>query len=167
MPHQIAQILARPHKIWVDGDACPREVVAILERACQRVGIDATFVSNKWLRLPSCFTLVQVSQGADVADHKIVSEATPGDLVLTADIPLAALLVQKKILALNFRGELYTASNMSERLSMRDFMSTLRETGVNTGGPRPYDARAKQAFSASLDRYLQQWKKSSLTSLKK
>lgn len=164
MPHSI---LTRPYKIWVDGDACPRDVVAILERACLRVGIEATFVSNKWLRLPNCFTLVQVSQGADVADHKIVCEAVPGDLVLTADIPLASLLVQKRILALNFRGELYTSSNMSERLSMRDFMSSLRESGVLTGGPRPYDARAKQEFSASLDRYLQQWKKVSLISLKK
>lgn len=143
-------------KIWVDADAVPREIADIIIRAAQRVQIKAVFVANKFIRLPlSPFvSLIQVHQGADVADAEIARCAQGHDFVITADIPLAAILVAKGVLAVNPRGELYTEANIRERLSMRDFMSDLRSTGVITGGPKPFDDKAKARFASTFDALL-------------
>ena len=143
-------------KIWIDADACPVPVKEIVFRASRRIGVPVTLVANRRLLLPpsALITAVQVGQTADEADHYIVEQAQSGDLVITADIPLAARLVDKAIAALNPRGELYTAENVRERLSLRDFKETLRSTGVVTGGPPPYQNRDKQAFANGLDRWL-------------
>jgi uncharacterized protein YaiI (UPF0178 family) len=142
--------------IWVDADACPAVIKEILFRAAERAGIETTLVANHWLRTPpSCFIRsIQVPPGLDVADSMIVERVRPGDLVVTQDIPLAALVLDKHAVALNPRGELYTPDNMAERLSMRNFMEELRGSGIQTGGPTPLHARDKQAFAAQLDRWL-------------
>lgn len=143
-------------KIWVDADALPRELRDILLRAAQRLKIDALFVANKNLDLGrgTQATLVRVGKGADVADSHIVRASEPRDLCVTADIPLAAALVAKGLTVLDLRGELYTQSNIGDRVATRDLMAGLREAGVQTEGPRPFDARAKQRFAARLDSLL-------------
>lgn len=142
--------------IWVDADACPAVIKEILFRAAERAGIETTLVANHWLRTPPSRFIrsIQVPPGLDVADSMIVERVRPGDLVVTQDIPLAALVLDKHAVALNPRGELYTPDNMAERLSMRNFMEELRGSGIQTGGPTPLHARDKQAFAAQLDRWL-------------
>jgi uncharacterized protein YaiI (UPF0178 family) len=144
--------------IWVDADACPNVIKDILFRAADRAQVEVVLVANQWLRTPpSRFVrALQVPGGLDVADSEIVRRAEPGDLVITADIPLAALVVDKGVLALNPRGELYTRDSIAQRLSMRNFMDELRGAGVDTGGPAAFHARDRKAFGNALDRWLAQ-----------
>jgi hypothetical protein len=143
-------------KIWVDADACPTVIKDILFRAANRTGTLVTLVANQPLQVPSSefIRTVQVASGFDVADNEIVKRVTPGDLVITADIPLAAEVIAKDGFALNPRGELYTEDNVRARLNMRDFMDTLRASGINTGGPPAINQRDRQEFGNSLDRFL-------------
>ena len=144
-------------KIWVDADAAPRDVKEIVLRAAKRLQIPTVLVANKRLATPpdnALVTAVWVQGGPDVADRHIAEHAEPNDIAITADIPLAAILVEKGLLVLDPRGEQYTQDNVRERLSIRDFMDSVRGSGVETGGAKPFDARAKQAFAASLDRIL-------------
>ena len=145
-------------KIWVDGDACPKGVKEILFRAADRKKIATIFVANQYLRLPhsSYLEMVQVSDGADVADDKIVELCSAGDLVITADIPLAARVVGKGATALDPRGKLYDSNNIGQILGMRDFMDELRGAGVETGGPSGFGAKDRQKFANELDRILVQ-----------
>ncbi|PKM45241.1 MAG: YaiI/YqxD family protein [Gammaproteobacteria bacterium HGW-Gammaproteobacteria-1] len=142
--------------IWVDADACPAVIKEILFRAAERRQIPLTLVANKPLRTPPSRVIrsVQVSSGFDVADDHIVQQAQAGDLVITADIPLAAGAIERGAHALSPRGELYTADNIRERLTMRDFMSQLRESGIQTGGPAALSLADRQAFANQLDRLL-------------
>jgi uncharacterized protein YaiI (UPF0178 family) len=142
--------------IWVDADACPAVIKDILFRAAERLQIPLTLVANKPLRTPPSRVIrsVQVASGFDVADDHIVQQAAPGDLVITADIPLAAGAIDKGAHALSPRGELYTTDNIRERLTMRDFMSQLRESGIQTGGPAALSLGDRQAFANQLDRLL-------------
>jgi uncharacterized protein YaiI (UPF0178 family) len=143
-------------QIWVDADACPNVIKEILFRAAQRVEVPVTLVANQPVTVPrSRFVrAVQVASGFDVADNYIVQQAQPGDLVITADIPLAAEVVAKGCLALNPRGELYTEDTIRQRLNMRDFMDTLRGSGVDTGGPSALSQGDRMAFANQLDRFL-------------
>lgn len=142
--------------IWVDADACPKVIKEILFRAANRVGVPLTLVANQPLPVPRSrhIRAVQVATGFDVADNHIVQHVQPGDLVITADIPLAAAVVAKGGRALDPRGELYTEGNIRERLSMRDFMDSLRGSGVDTGGPASFSQADRQAFANQLDRWL-------------
>jgi uncharacterized protein YaiI (UPF0178 family) len=148
--------------IWVDADACPNVIKEILFRAAERARIDVVLVANQWLRTPPSryVRAIQVPGGLDVADSEIVRRAEPGDLVITADIPLAALVVEKGVPALDPRGELHTRDTIAQRLSMRNFMDELRGAGVDTGGPAVFHARDRQAFGNALDRWLAQRPKS-------
>ena len=144
-------------KIWIDADAAPRDVKEITGRAAKRLKLQTFLVANQRLWVPPgnpYLEAVRVDGGPDVADEYIVEHAEPGDLAITADIPLAALLVEKQVLVLDHRGEEFTEENVGERLSIRNFMDDLRSTGVETGGPPPYGARDKQAFAGALDRTL-------------
>ncbi len=143
-------------QIWVDADACPKVVKEILFRAANRVGIALILVANQPLQVPKSrhIRTIQVGAGFDVADNYIVQQAQADDLVVTADIPLAAEVVAKGCLALNPRGELYTDENIRQRLNMRDFMDTLRSSGVHTGGPASLSQADRQAFANQLDRLL-------------
>ncbi len=143
-------------QIWVDADACPKVIKEILYRAAERVQVPLILVANKLLRIPSSHYIksIQVGVGLDVADNKIVQEMESGDLVITADIPLASEVIGKRGHALNPRGELYSKENIKERLAMRNFMDGLRETGVNTGGPANLSQKDRQAFANSLDQFL-------------
>lgn len=146
-------------KIWVDADACPVAIKEILFRAAERTQVELTLVANHAIRVPPSKVIraVQVSPGFDVADHEIVRRLEPGDLVITADIPLAAEVIEAGGLALNPRGELYTSETIRERLNMRDFMDTLRASGVDTGGSAALSKRDRQAFANQLDRILVRW----------
>lgn len=144
-------------KIWVDADAAPRDVKEVVFRAALRLELPAVLVANQRLPLPLNNRFVSaewVKGGPDVADQYIADHAEPGDVAITADIPLAAILVEREITVLDPRGEQYSAENVRERLSIRDFMESLRGSGVETGGAKPYGAREKQAFAAALDRVL-------------
>ncbi len=143
-------------RIWVDADACPRAVKDVIYRAARRTQVLTTFVANQMLLTPPSpyIKALQVPAGMDVADNEIVLRLAAEDLVITADIPLAALVVAKGGFALNPRGELYTADTIRERLSMRDFMDSLRATGVETGGPAMFRQKDKQTFANQLDRFL-------------
>lgn len=143
-------------QIWVDADACPNVIKEILFRAADRLGISLTLVANKSLRIPSSphIRTLQVPAGSDVADDKIAAEMNPGDLVITADIPLAADVLQRGGFALDPRGGLYTKDNIEESLTMRKFMDELRNGGVDTGGPPPFSQSDRQAFANQLDRIL-------------
>ena len=143
-------------KIWIDADACPAPVKAIVFRASQRLGVPVTLVANHRAQSPPSplIAVVQVDRGFDAADDYLVEHATASDLVITADIPLAARLVAQGVPALNPRGELYTADNVRERLALRNLKEELRAAGNMTGGPAPYHDRDKQAFANSLDRWL-------------
>ena len=147
-----------PPQIWVDADACPGVIKDILFRAAERTRVHVTLVANQWLRTPPSqfIRALQVPGGFDVADGAIVERVQRGDLVVTQDIPLAALVVEKGAVAINPRGERYTPDNMAERLSMRNFMEELRGSGVQTGGPAAFHARDRQAFANQLDRWLAQ-----------
>jgi uncharacterized protein YaiI (UPF0178 family) len=142
--------------IWVDADACPKVIKEILFRAAERVGVRLTLVANQPVSVPPSRLIrsVQVGSGFDVADNLIVQRMSPGDLVVTADIPLAAEVIGKGGLALNPRGELYTSDNVRQRLNMRDFMDTLRGSGIQTGGPPALSQADRQAFANQLDRLL-------------
>jgi uncharacterized protein YaiI (UPF0178 family) len=143
-------------RIWVDADACPVAIKDILFRAAERAKVHITLVANQSIRVPfSQFVhSMRVASGFNAADARIVELIEPGDLVITADIPLAALVVEKKAEALNPRGERYTAENIRERLSIRNFMEELRGGGVSTGGPAALSARDRQAFANQLDSLL-------------
>jgi uncharacterized protein YaiI (UPF0178 family) len=143
-------------QIWVDADACPNVIKEILFRAAARAQVSLTLVANQLLRTPPSpyIKAIQVPSGFDVADSKIVRQLQSGDLVITADIPLAALVIEKGGHALNPRGEFYTTENIRECLAMRNFMDELRNTGVNTGGPALLSLSDRQAFANQLDRFL-------------
>ena len=143
-------------KIWVDADACPAVIKEILYKAAERTQIQLTLVANTHLRIPKSplIKFLRVPHGQDVADNQIVNIVEPDDLVITSDIPLAARIVEKGGLALNPRGEVYSEENIQERLSTRDFLDSLRSSGVTTGGPSALNPRDKQAFANSLDQLL-------------
>jgi len=145
-------------QIWVDADACPGAIKEILFRAAERERIPVTLVANQYLRTPpSRFVrAVQVPSGLDVADNEIVQRVAAGDLVVTQDIPLAALVIDKGALAIDPRGELHTPETIAQRLGMRNFMDELRGSGVDTGGHAPFHARDRQAFANQLDHWLTQ-----------
>lgn len=142
--------------IWVDADACPAVIRDILFRAAERTGLTLTLVANQSLRVPLApnIRMLQVAAGFDVADNAIVKNVQAGDLVITADIPLAAEVIDKGAHALNPRGELYTTNTIRERLNMRDFMDTLRASGIQTGGPTALSQAHRQQFANHLDRLL-------------
>ena len=142
--------------IWVDADACPAVIKDILFRVAERTKLPVTLVANQWLKTPPYPSLkaVQVPKGFDVADNYIVEQAQAGDLVITADIPLAAGAIAKGALALNPRGELYSKENIQQTLDMRNFMETLRNSGVETGGPPAFSQSDRQTFANQLDRLL-------------
>ncbi len=143
-------------KIWVDADACPVVIKDILFRAAERTGIPLTLVANHILRIPASrhIKFLKVMSGFDVADNEIVKRLAAGDLVITGDIPLAAEAIEKGATALNPRGELYSSENIRSLLNMRDFMDTLRSSGINTGGPAALSQRDRQAFANHLDKIL-------------
>ena len=143
-------------QIWVDADACPNVIKEILFRAAERLQIHLIMVANTTLRTPPSpyVSSIRVGAGFDVADNAIVKEMASGDLVITADIPLASEVIGKGGHALNPRGEFYSKENIEERLTMRNFMDEMRDAGVNTGGPAPLNQKDKQAFANQLDRFL-------------
>lgn len=143
-------------RIWVDADGCPGVIKETLFRAAERTSVSLTLVANKALRIPRSphIRAVQVAGGFDVADRWIAGQVGAGDLVITADIPLAAAVIEKGAQALTPRGELYTANTIRERLSVRDFMDQLRGSGVDTGGPPALSLADRRAFAQHLDRLL-------------
>ena len=148
-------------KIWVDADACPIVIKEILFRAAQRTEVAVTLVANQAVRIPASryIKMIQVASGFDAADNEIVKRLSPGDLVITSDIPLAAEVIEKGGSALNPRGELYTADNIKNRLTMRDFMDTLRSSGIDTGGPPTLNQSDRKSFANQLDRILSKYSK--------
>ncbi len=142
--------------IWVDADACPNVIKEILFRAAERVQMPLTLVANQTLRTPPSKFIrsLRVPAGFDVADNEIVRLCNPEDLVITADIPLAAEVLEKGAAALNPRGERYIPATIREKLTLRDFMDTLRASGVQTGGPDTLSQRDRQLFAAELDKWL-------------
>lgn len=143
-------------KIWVDADACPVVIKEILFRAAERTGIELTLVANQPLGVPRSRVIktLQVAAGFDVADDEIVRRVSAGDLVITSDIPLAAEVIEKDGQALSPRGELYSKENIGARLNMRDFLDTMRASGVDTGGPPAMNQADRQAFANHLDTIL-------------
>ncbi len=148
-------------QVWVDADACPVVIREILCRAADRQGVLITFVANQYIRIPPSRNLkfIQVPKGFDVADNEIVKRVEAGDLVITSDIPLAAEVVEKQAYGLSHRGELYTSNNIKELLNMRDFMDTLRSSGMETGGPAAFSNSDRLAFANQLDKFLTQYVK--------
>ena len=144
--------------IWVDADACPNQIKQVLFRAAERTGIDLLLVANQAIQTPPFHNIqsIQVAQGFDVADNEIVRRAKQGDLVITSDIPLADELLEKGALALSPRGEMFSVSTIKAKLNMRDFMDTMRSSGVHTGGPPQMNDSDKRKFANALDRYLAQ-----------
>ena len=142
--------------LWIDADALPDALKAIIIRAATRLTLKAIFVANKTIKVPRgpLLETIQVQKGIDIADNLIVDRVEIGDIVLTADIPLAAAVIAKGTIVIDPRGDILTTQNVRERLSVRNFMSDMRGAGTVTGGPRPFDERAKQKFSDSLDRIL-------------
>jgi len=143
-------------QIWIDADACPGVIKEILYRACDRKQVELILVANQPLKVPPSplIRTVQVPAGFDVADNYIVQHMSPGDLVITADIPLADEVIEGEAHAINPRGEFYTKENIKQRLTMRNFMEELRSTGQVSGGPPPLNHTDRQAFANSLDRFL-------------
>lgn len=143
-------------KIWVDADACPTAVRDILVRAATRKKVETTFVANQFIPIQKSdyIKFIQVASGFDVADNEIVDRVSEGDLVITSDIPLAADVIEKKATALNARGELYSRHNIKTRLNMRDFMDTMRGSGIQSGGPPAFSQKDRQNFANQLDRIL-------------
>jgi uncharacterized protein YaiI (UPF0178 family) len=144
-------------RLWLDADAAPRDVKDICLRAAERLKLETVLVANHRLQLPPGYTYVstvRVEGGPDVADRYIAEHAAAGDVVVTADIPLAAILVPKAVTVIDPRGEEYTTESIGERLSVRNFMDSLRGVGVDTGGPAAWGQREKQAFANALDRVL-------------
>ena len=143
-------------KLYVDADACPAVIKDIIYRAAERLEIETLLVANMLLRTPPSqhIRAIQVPRGFDVADNEIVKRVEPGDLVITADIPLAADVIDRGAHALNPRGEFYTPDNIRERLELRNFLDGLRGSGVQTGGPAPLDHGDRKRFADQLDRFL-------------
>ncbi len=143
-------------QIWIDADACPRVIKEILYRAAERLRVPLTLVANKPLHTPPSpyIKVIRVAAGFDVADREIERLLEPGDLVITADIPLAAAVIEKDGHALDPRGEFFTRDNIGERLAMRNFMEDLRSGGVETGGPSSFNRADRTAFANQLDRFL-------------
>ena len=143
-------------KIWVDADACPVVIKEILFRAAKRTEVQLTLVANHLMSIPRSknINFLQVSSGFDIADHELVRRLDAGDLVITSDIPLAAEVIDKGGYALSPRGELYSTDNIRARLNMRDFMDTLRGSGINTGGPPPLSQHDRKSFADHLDKIL-------------
>lgn len=148
-------------QIWVDADACPNVIKEVLFRAADRTQTQVTLVANQTIKVPPSrfISTLRVSAGFDVADNEIVQRVEAGDLVITADIPLASEVIEKGGIALNPRGERYTPDTIRERLNMRDFMDTMRASGIQTGGPSALNQRDRQQFANELDKWLQQSKK--------
>ncbi|MBW8192836.1 YaiI/YqxD family protein [Neiella marina] len=142
--------------IWVDADACPNVIKEVLFRAAERTHTQVTLVANHAMRVPAnkWVKLLQVPAGFDVADHEIVQRAAAGDLVISGDIPLAAELIENKVQVLNPRGEMYSESTIKARLNIRDFMDTMRASGVATGGPPAISQTERREFANNLDRWL-------------
>ncbi len=142
--------------IWVDADACPKAIKAILFRAAERTGVPLCLVANQAMQTPphKNITAIQVGQGFDVADNEIVRRAQPGDLVITNDIPLADELITKGALALSPRGEMFSPGSIKAKLNMRDFMDTMRSSGIHSGGPAQMSEADKREFANALDRFL-------------
>ena len=142
--------------IWIDADACPVVIKEILYRAAERTRIPLILVANQSLRTPGSTVIssVRVSQGFDEADDYLVHHAKPGDLVISSDIPLASRLLANKVEVITPRGEPMTDANIGERLAIRDFLDTLRGSGIQSGGPAPLNATDKQQFANALDRWL-------------
>ena len=143
-------------RIWIDGDACPVEIKELLYRAAVRVKMPLTLVANQTMRIPRSefISLLTVPAGLNVADKQIVELVQPGDLVVTADIPLAAHVVQKGGIAIDPRGDVFTEENIGERITMRNLMDELRGSDLVMGGPAPYGPKDKQAFANQLDRLI-------------
>ena len=143
-------------KIWVDADACPVVIKNILFKAAERANVHTTLVANQPLQVPRSpfIQTIQVSSGFDVADQEIVRRLSAGDLVITGDIPLAAEVIEKGAFALNPRGEMYSAEDIKARLNVRDFMDTMRASGIQTGGPPTLSQTDRKNFSNHLDRLL-------------
>jgi len=143
-------------KIWVDADACPGVIKEILFRVAKRTGILVTLIANQKIHTPSSpfIQSVRVSSGFDIADNEIVKRVESGDLVITADLPLASEVIAKGGHALNPRGDLYTIDNIKEKVNMRDFMDTMRSSGINTGGPPPLNQRDRLNFANALDSFI-------------
>lgn len=143
-------------KIWVDADACPVVIKEILFKAAERTGVHVTLVANQSVRVPPSrfISSIQVGSGFDVADNEIVRRVESGDLVITSDIPLAADVIEKGGHALSPRGERYTTENIKARLNIRDFMDTLRGSGIDTGGPPALNQGDRKSFADHLDRLL-------------
>ena len=143
-------------QIWVDADACPKVIKEILFRAATRTQTPLTLIANQMLAVPPSpfIRSVQVPAGFDVADNEIVKRVTAGDLVISSDLPLAAQIIERGGHVLSHRGEWFSAANIGPLLNMRDFMETLRASGVQTGGPPPMSSSERQAFAAHLDRFL-------------
>lgn len=147
--------------IWIDGDACPNPVKEITFKAAMRTKTALTLVANQDIRVPRSPLIksIRVSQGFDEADNYIVANAKAGDLLITADIPLAAEAMESGIIAVNPRGELYSQETIKQKLNMRDFMEVMRSSGEHTGGPKPFGNAEKQAYANALDRILRQAEK--------
>jgi uncharacterized protein YaiI (UPF0178 family) len=143
-------------KIWVDADACPVPAKDILFRAAERTGVEVILVANQAIRKPLLLNIkmLQVPSGFDVADNEIVKRAESGDLVITSDIPLASEVIDKQAHALNPRGEMYSVNTIKVQLNMRDFMDTMRGSGVQSGGQAPYGTSERQSFANQLDKFL-------------
>jgi uncharacterized protein YaiI (UPF0178 family) len=143
-------------RIWIDADACPVVIKDILYKAAERTGVQLTLVANRPMRIPFLrnINFVQVTSGLDMADNEIVKRLDAGDLVITADIPLAANVLEKGGHALNPRGELYSEDSIKSRLSVRDFMDSLRASGIDTGGPPTLNKGDRQNFANQLDKFL-------------
>ncbi|WP_406734845.1 YaiI/YqxD family protein [Vibrio scophthalmi] len=148
-------------KIWVDADACPVVIKEVLFRAAQRTGVEITFIANQYIRTPAAanITSLQVEAGFDVADNEIVKRTEAGDLIITSDIPLADEVITKGGYALSSRGELFTKDNIKSRLNIRDFMETMRSSGIQSGGPAPMSQADRQQFANQLDKWLVQWQR--------
>ncbi|MGF1747636.1 MULTISPECIES: YaiI/YqxD family protein [Vibrio] len=143
-------------KIWVDADACPKVIRETLCRAAERTGLTCTFVANHTVPVPKRDNIhsITVPAGFDIADNEIVKRVEAGDLVITSDIPLADEVITKNALALSPRGELYTKETIKARLNIRDFMDTMRSSGIQTGGPAPLGQTERREFANNLDRFL-------------
>ena len=143
-------------EIWIDADACPVVIKEVLFKAAKRTQVMITLVANQYIRTPPSryIHFIQVAAGFDVADNEIVKRLNPGDLVITSDIPLAAEVIEKGANALNPRGELYTTENIKAILNMRDFMDTLRSSGIDTGGASTLSQSERQCFANQLDKWL-------------
>ncbi len=147
---------ANKFKIWIDADACPKMIKEVVFKASARVQIEVTLVANSYMQTPDSpyISFVLVDKGEDIADTYIVDHVQPEDIVITADIPLAAFIVEKGAVGINPRGELYTEENVRERLSMRDFMKDLRDSGIETGGPAPLGVKDKSKFANAFNNIL-------------